>query len=177
MTYRPLELAQALGISSSTLRLWSNQFASLLSDLARKQSAGAPTAQRRYTEGDLDILTQAKELLTQGLTYEETRRRLARHRPASQTSVATLSHEHEASTSPLQIDPFTSLREAIEAKDNTIAALKESLAFMDVYLRTVLQEREDAIARERLLKQQLERQDPGDHSRLRPWWKRLLAIP
>lgn len=181
MSYRPMEIAQRLGISSSTLRLWSNQFAPLLSGQARKESAadGASVAQRRYTDGDLELLTLAKDLLAQGLTYEETRRRLKTAIPQEAAAIAVTAPAGQHASLPQELD--LSLREALEAKDRSITALKESLAFMDVYLRTVLQEREDARTRERLLQQQLDRLQPhseaGEQDPARPWWKRLLALP
>lgn len=185
MAYRPQEVADRLGISPSTLRLWSNHFASELSDQARKIAAGGAgsAAQRRYGDEDLDTLVKAKELLGQGLTYEETKRRL---RQAAQPRLAEPQPAESLPTparTAQDIDAsLASLRETLEAKDRTIAALKESLAFLDVYLRTVLQEREDARARERLLQREVAElrasiQEEMDQEVVRPWWRRLLAIP
>ncbi len=184
MVYRPQDVAEQLGISPSTLRLWSNHFAEALSDRARKVAAdgAAAAAQRRYTEEDLETLTRAKELLAQGLTYEETGRQL---RPTPVPPAAAPREIGESLQSSPQLHELqvtlASLRETLEAKDRTIAALKESLSFLDVYLRTVLQEREDAHTRERLLQRELDelraQLQEGDHEPDRPWWKRLLAIP
>ncbi len=182
MVYRPLEVAQRLGISPSTLRLWSNHFAPLLSAQARKAPIGAaaPAAQRRYTDQDVDLLTRARDLLSQGLTYEETNRTLRKAESLPSAAACERPSKPEAGYPLPDIDLSQSLREALEAKDKTITALKESLAFMDVYLRTVLQEREDARSRERLLQQQMDRLQQQPHEPdlplPRPWWKRLLAI-
>ncbi len=186
MVHRPREVAQKLGISPSTLRLWSNQFSHELSELARKEgSSGAgPTAQRRYTAEDLQTLAQVKELLAEGLTYEETRRKL-RKQPAETGEKLPTEGDTEPSISqgPLADPQITldSMQQALEAKEKTVAALKESLAFVDVYLRTVHQEREDARSREQHLRQAIEllraeMAEPAEESR-RAWWKRLLAIP
>ncbi len=183
MPYRPIEVAQSLGISSSTLRLWSNQFASLLSEQARKEPSGSGSApaQRRYTDDDLRLLTLAKELLDQGLTYEDTRTRLQPPAAPALTHGATPPPQAGTTSTQGEADLTRALQEALQVKDRTIAALQESLAFMDVYLQTVLQEREDARARERLLQQQLQQiqfePDVDAPDQTRPWWKRLLAMP
>lgn len=78
MVLKPQDVARDLGISPSTLRLWSSRFADLLGDQARKLSADgtASTAQRRYTDADVAMFMQAKDLLAQGLTYDDVRQRL-----------------------------------------------------------------------------------------------------
>lgn len=182
MAYRPQEVAQRLAISPSTLRLWSNHFAENLSEQARKVAdGGALAAQRRYTDEDLATLLQAKELLAQGLTYEEAKPRLRQPSGKQTTLVAGRQEEAPAHLQEEVRLSLASLRETLEAKEKTIEALKESLAFLDVYLRTVLREREDARARERQLQRELDRiraeiQEP-EAELAKPWWKRLLALP
>src|SRR5919205_3905417 len=72
--YRPREAAAQLGIAPTTLRLWSTRFAALLRPSARKEEGGG--AHRRYTAADLRVLSRAKPLLADGLTYAEVQRRL-----------------------------------------------------------------------------------------------------
>jgi DNA-binding transcriptional MerR regulator len=74
----PHEVAAQLGISPSTLRRWSNEFADSLSDAAGRPEI-APTggmAHRRYTDQDLETLMTTKGLLAEGLTYIQVGRRL-----------------------------------------------------------------------------------------------------
>ncbi|MHB8991711.1 MAG: MerR family transcriptional regulator [Chloroflexota bacterium] len=184
MAYRPQEVADKLGISPSTLRLWSNRFASALSDQARKIAPGGAgtAAQRRYRDEDLETLIKAKELLSQGLTYEETKRRLRQAADPRPADPQPPESPPAPALNAQDMDAFlASLRETLEAKDKTIAALKESLAFLDVYLRTVLQEREDARTRERLLQREVAELRASvqemDQEVERPWWRRLLALP
>jgi DNA-binding transcriptional MerR regulator len=97
MAFKPQDVAQELVISPSTLRLWSSRFADLLSDQARKVSpdgTGA-MAQRRYAESDLSLLLRAKELLGQGLTYEEARIRLGGIPQAAQQQSQTPFHAQQ----------------------------------------------------------------------------------
>lgn len=188
MQYRPQEAAQRLGIASSTLRLWSTHFASELSEFARKvdPGGGGSIAQRRYVDEDIRVLSQVKQLLGQGLTYEEVKRRLrppaierssARERHISAErpinareqyvlpSQQTISHEPrlEAGAGVAQVPEeihlsIAGLKEALAAKDKTISALKESLGFLDVYLHALKEERDDARRRVRELEQELDEQ-------------------
>ena len=130
--YRPKEIAETLAISPATLRLWSNNFADVLSPAAQKaQTETGTAAQRRYDDHDLAVFQRAKELLNAGATYEAALRRLkANPREAvvaaefsappeeptvEVTSVALLTEEH-----PI----IAAFREAIEAKDQTIRSLE-----------------------------------------------------
>ena len=74
----PNEVATQLGISPSTLRRWSNEFADSLSDAAGRPEM-VPTggiAHRRYTDEDLETLMTIKGLLAEGLTYIQVGKRL-----------------------------------------------------------------------------------------------------
>ena len=179
MNYRPREMAERLGISASTLRLWSNQFADVLSNYATKAPTGdrTPAAQRRYTDDDLRTLLRAKALLAQGLTYEETKRRLSQDPPPQQAPPLS----DKAAPPEEALPSLQALRETIEAKDKTIAALRDSLAFLDVYLFALRQEREDAkqnIHRlEREVAELRARADALTRELQKPWWKRLLGLP
>ncbi|MGN6672236.1 MAG: MerR family transcriptional regulator, partial [Thermomicrobiales bacterium] len=75
--YRPREAAAQLGIAPTTLRLWSTQFATLLSTSARKEEGSRAAAHRRYTADDVRLLSRVKHLLADGLTYAEVQRRLS----------------------------------------------------------------------------------------------------
>ncbi len=181
MLYRPQDIAAKLGIAPSTLRLWSSNFAAHLSSPARKNAGngGAPWAQRRYTEEDLDVLLQVKGLMTQGYTYLEARQRLSAL-PAS----AEGQRPNDGPSSPRPLtDPalksLVPLQEALTSKDKTIAALRESLKFMDAYLQAVRQEREESRERGRRLERELEEIRSRRYARQvpRPWWKQLLGLP
>lgn len=70
---KPAEAAQRLGMPPSTLRVYSTRFADLLSESASNPPAfpnGKP-GHRLYTQRDLVVLGKAKELVDQGLTYEQ----------------------------------------------------------------------------------------------------------
>ena len=64
------EVAKALGVSSATVRNYTQKFGNHL-------SAGANGRPRRFSDDDLRILNTARSLLAEGLRYEETNERLA----------------------------------------------------------------------------------------------------
>jgi DNA-binding transcriptional MerR regulator len=74
----PSEVANQLQVSPSTLRRWSNEFGSFLSDAAGRpisEPAGG-TSHRRYADDDLETLMTIKGLLAEGLTYVQVGKRL-----------------------------------------------------------------------------------------------------
>ncbi|MFQ5614356.1 MAG: MerR family transcriptional regulator [Anaerolineae bacterium] len=72
----PQDVARQLEISPSTLRRWSDEFAAYLSSEA---SAGHGKSHRRYGQGDLGTLAKVKELMGEGMTYEQVRHHLQAH--------------------------------------------------------------------------------------------------
>lgn len=78
--YRPAEAAASLGIPASTLRLYSVRFARLLSESAAApvERGGGKPGYRLYSERDLALLREGKDLLAKGLTYDEALRELRR---------------------------------------------------------------------------------------------------
>jgi DNA-binding transcriptional MerR regulator len=69
----PNDVSRSLGISPSTLRRWSAEFADLLSDAAGRPepSPQGEPAHRRYTADDVAVLGQVGDLLRRGLTYRQ----------------------------------------------------------------------------------------------------------
>jgi DNA-binding transcriptional MerR regulator len=81
----PGEVAQELGISTSTLRRWAKEFDTYLSKTAGMPSrtgAGAP-AHRRYTQADVSFLARVKGMLDQGLTYGQVIQHLRGEAPSA----------------------------------------------------------------------------------------------
>lgn len=76
---RPAEVAKELGVSTSTLRRWSQQFGDYLLSQAAQPTAGATgkAGHRRYTDTDVRVLMQVKQMMKDGLTVEEVRSQLA----------------------------------------------------------------------------------------------------
>ncbi len=180
MLYHPREIASELGIGSSTLRLWSVQFAAELSASARKApgETSTPWAQRRYTEEDLELLLRVKALLAQGFTYEEARRRLRHSKATGDRKPGGVLPIGEIRATQESPGPSSSAREALQAKDKTIATLKGSLGFLDAYLQAVRQERDEVRQRVILLEKQLRELQPDGRVRSEPgagsWWKEIL---
>jgi DNA-binding transcriptional MerR regulator len=68
----PQVVARKLGVSPATLRRWSEEFKGFLSNDA---TAVQGRSHRRYRDTDLTVLEHVKELLNNGLTYDQVRRK------------------------------------------------------------------------------------------------------
>lgn len=71
----PQAVTAELDISPATLRRWADSFADYLS--AGASPAPGSGSHRRYTPEDQEVLELVKELLAEGLTYEEVNQQLA----------------------------------------------------------------------------------------------------
>lgn len=135
--YRPKEVTERLGVSSATLRRWSDTFTDFLSPTAGKSitETGGP-AQRRYNDQDVIVLATVKRLLDDGNTYEEVARKL----PESILSDVVAHNAQmpvpltEAPTSGSLV-ALEAYREAIAGKDQTIQALQHALEAKDETIR------------------------------------------
>ncbi|MBI2953157.1 MAG: MerR family transcriptional regulator [Chloroflexi bacterium] len=66
---KPAEVCKRLDLAPSTLRIYSAKFRELLSGAASGAGVGG---HRLYSSRDVLVLSRAKELLGQGLTYDQT---------------------------------------------------------------------------------------------------------
>lgn len=137
--HRPKTVADHLAISPATLRSWSTAFAELLSPAAQKaQTEHGGATQRRYTDEDVGVLARAKQLLAEGLTYEEALARLRDEPPPAPVEptdgVSALESADALVVSSELHMAMVSLREALAAKDETIAALEERVAAAERHL-------------------------------------------
>jgi DNA-binding transcriptional MerR regulator len=76
--YRPGEAGRMIGIKPSTLRVYVQRFGELLSDEA---TAADRPGYRLFTDEDVSLLRQARELLDRGFTYERATAQLRGQRP------------------------------------------------------------------------------------------------
>ncbi|MCB0193289.1 MAG: MerR family transcriptional regulator [Anaerolineae bacterium] len=73
-TYQsPQGVAKQLDISPASLRRWSDEFTDFLSKGA---GADKERSHRRYLESDVETLNEIKELMSNGMTYEQVRQQL-----------------------------------------------------------------------------------------------------
>lgn len=138
---RPKDITSALGISPATLRLWSNNFAPVLSPAAQKTTTEQGTAaQRRYNADDLKRFTRAKQLLSEGKTYEQVLDVL-KSEDVSETLFIPSPNGKTAQSEPQDLGAvlatveehpvMLAFRQAIEAKDQTIAAKDETIRVLE----------------------------------------------
>ena len=156
MMHRPKEVAQRLGISPATLRVWSGEFEDLLSESAGKAVTEAGTAaQRRYTDNDVALLERAAGLMRQGLTYLEARQRLQE---------PTTEPEPTSEPAPLMAP------EATEALRLALSAQQETISTLQSHVRDLQAERDRLLADVQALRGR-QAQAGGEQSRRRPWWE------
>jgi DNA-binding transcriptional MerR regulator len=72
-TYKPGDIATALGISISSIRNWTDQpeFQEFLSDLAKREGAHVNAKQREYTQQDLFVLNTISRQKTRFNTWAD----------------------------------------------------------------------------------------------------------
>jgi DNA-binding transcriptional MerR regulator len=177
---RPREVALALGIDGSTLRLWSKEFAELLSPAAtRSPTADGAPAQRRYTEADLEVLRRIRTLLDQGLRYDEVRRRLRGDSTASDAPEAPAAGSDVPDSVDVVVASLRSIleaqQEALTEKDEIIQELVEDVRRLNQGMANRVAERDRAEADARRLRERLGRVERVLAEARRPWWKRLLG--
>src|SRR2546427_5284214 len=120
--YKPFEVAKEVGLAHSTLRWWSNRFASELSEFAGKNPDSDGRSHRRYTEADVHALKIASSCLRQGMSDTQILARLKQLR---------LERDAEGH----DVDP-DALRLEIAAKSQTINVLQEEVATLRDALRS-----------------------------------------
>lgn len=140
---RPKEVCERLGVSSATLRRWSDVFADRLSPTAGKalaESGGA--AQRRYSEEDFAVLARVKRLLDAGNTVEEAQRKLDEPEPIDHFADADKMDSPTPSAAVALTEPLVSVpvvdvaawREALAAKDEALRAKEQTIRSLELAL-------------------------------------------
>ena len=186
-TYRPKAVADQLGISPATLRLWSNKFESLLSPAAQRATTETGTsAQRRYNDHDVRFFTRAKQLLGDGKTYEETLTILTDEgvpdpeilagtpKDEGDTDNGNEEHSNALVVNSQATMAILAMREALSAKDETIEALRSTVSANERHA-------EDLRAENERLREQLHQWEEDalalpESTGQQPWWKRILGI-
>jgi DNA-binding transcriptional MerR regulator len=124
--YRPKEVTERLGVSSATLRRWSDQFADYLSPSAgRSVNETGGATQRRYTDQDAQVLAAVKRLLDDGNTYEEVARKL----PESVMGDVVADHDNTAKSLTKPIESGSLI--AYDAYQQTIESLQQTIRYQD----------------------------------------------
>ncbi|MBI4319014.1 MAG: MerR family transcriptional regulator [Chloroflexi bacterium] len=168
---KPGETCVRLGIASSTLRLYSSKFAEVLSESARSPgTAGGRLGHRVYTARDILVLSKGKELLAQGLTYEqvlgELRLAVPGLKPRGRAVAADESVAGDGARAAVEVVAgealVATLRAAVASADRAVDAYR-------VVVES--QGREVAELRERVARLEL----VVEEQRERGWWGRVFG--
>jgi DNA-binding transcriptional MerR regulator len=126
---RPKDVHDRIGVPLPTLRRWSTEFGAFLSPSgAGAKNDNGNAVQRRYTEEDVEVLRRIQELMQEGKTVEEAVQALQDGVSGTITPINGSSpsvSSNGASTALASADEhplLTFLREALAAKNETIAA-------------------------------------------------------
>ncbi|KPK07886.1 MAG: hypothetical protein AMJ56_12675 [Anaerolineae bacterium SG8_19] len=115
----PQAVTGELDISPATLRRWADEFSDYLSTEA---DSGAGRSHRRYTDQDVEILGTVKELMNDGMTYEQVRQQLAFQ--VSPSTGGSIAAEYMIGTSADSgVDDFESVTDSVE--DDSIDQAEE----------------------------------------------------
>ncbi|MDA8188793.1 MAG: MerR family transcriptional regulator [Dehalococcoidales bacterium] len=171
---KPAEVCEKLAMPPSTLRVYSTRFADVLSETARKPPVGPDgrVGHRLYNGRDLVVLTKAKELLAQGLTYEQVLAELrltvpgakARGRVAGPAEVASA-----AGPAVEGVETFgAALRLAVGAADKAVDTLK---SVADRQAREI----DELRARVSDIEKRLKELEQAGEKEQRGFWQRLFG--
>jgi DNA-binding transcriptional MerR regulator len=124
----PQAVAKELDVSPATLRRWSDEFADYLSQSADSDQG---RSHRRYSEQDVTTLTMVKELMNNGMTYEQVRQQLAQQPgrsgepPAPLVSSSELSRHFDENQETALVAANGAESPAIAFLTNTLMALSD----------------------------------------------------
>jgi len=151
------EVASRLSVSRSTVRAYGGELADYLSAGATPE----PGQARQFSEEDLRVMATARDLLGEGLTYDQVRERLAQGLHLVDLPEVEPKPPHPepppASTSTALVSP-----DQIRAMLQPLAAAAEEWQAIAESRR---QEAESLREENRRLREEL----------ARPWWRRLLG--
>lgn len=115
-SHTPASIAKDLGVSTQTIRRWSDTFGELLSD-------GATARPRVFNDTDLLILKTAQSWLAAGLTMEDARERLGDFTPADLAPVED--GGRAGAISPAAGDALGALVGTLERIDRSLATMAD----------------------------------------------------
>lgn len=124
----PQAVAKDLDVSPATLRRWSDEFADYLSQSADSDQG---RSHRRYSEQDITTLTMVKELMNNGMTYEQVRQQLAQQPgrsgepPVPVVSPSELGHHFDENQETALVAANGADSPAIAFLTNTLMALSD----------------------------------------------------
>ena len=176
---RPFEAAARLGMAANTLRVYSTRFAPLLSSGAATPSAGRAgrPGHRLYSAGDLAILGRARELVDDGLTYEQALNRL---RGSQTVAEPTGGRTGAAPLLPDATAQLGALQQAVDAwralADERGRELTQLRARLEALRRELDEERRRRSAAEELARlTAAERRAAESSKQQRSWLGRLVS--
>jgi DNA-binding transcriptional MerR regulator len=119
------EAAQMLGVSVSTMRNWSDQYAEYLSETARP----GHLPERRFTDKDMTVLSYVKQLRSEGMQADQIRTRIdetAFNEVEIITQQTTTEDYNPQQTAPDAIQPAPALMVVVQDLQRQIDAIQQA---------------------------------------------------
>ena len=135
MFYSPKQVADSLGVSSSTVRRYAATFGDMLSEYANPESG----KRRSFTTADIDILRVIQGYLAAGLSEEETRRQLSIHEPATIALRESPESTHGSSLEET-LSVVVDQKQLLDAQARLIAEQGERIGRLEARLERLSQE-------------------------------------
>ena len=159
----PADAASGLRLPSSTLRLYSVKFSTLLSNYATPRDRSGRPGRRRYTADDLEVLARARDLVRNGRSFKETVVAMG-GTPLEEESAGV---EKDESESPPAAD-----KQPTMADEQAILVTKQVLATATEGWRALAALKGEEIGR---LHREIESLEWELREARRPWWQRLFS--
>jgi DNA-binding transcriptional MerR regulator len=189
------QVAAQLEVSSSTLSRWAKEFASFLSETATHSAADS--AHIRYTDEDINVLTTVKDLLAEGLAYQQVASHLEKGQQGEAEQevkeeekkggdmYALVAHDASLSLAPAMTALSDTLRTVMNGQQAILSSQQANRDLMGVVIQDNFNLKEENVKlRDRMLRleqelAELRRGEDGQHriveERLRQLEKRLEA--
>jgi len=155
------QVAAQLEVSLSTLRRWSKEFASFLSETATNPAAESEHI--RYTDEDINVLTIVKDLLAEGLTYQQVAGHLEKGQPSEAEeevkeekggdTYALVAHDASTSLTPVMAVLSETLRTVMNGQQAILSSQQANRDLMGVVIQDNFNlKEENAKLRDRMLR-------------------------
>jgi len=151
-TYKPGDVATAIGVSVSSIRNWSDQseIQEFLSDLARREGAHINAKQREYTQQDLYVLNTIARRKTRYNTWEDVAEllrdgNLETELPASASLVQSVTAAESFADAIMLRQQIDMLTKSLDDAEEEIQYLRDKLDDVREEEQSKAQDREKAI--------------------------------
>ena len=164
--FGPADAASGLRLPTSTLRLYSVKFSTLLSDHARPRDRSGRPGRRRYTADDLEVLARARDLVRSGRSFKEALVAMGGTPPEEQSADQNIVADSQTDSSTV-----ADIRRSVPT-DQAVLATRQLVESATEGWRALAAQKGEEIDR---LQREIETLEWELSEMRRPWWQRLFS--